>query len=297
MNWQRDMENTLQVNDPLPHSRAGWTEGLSANGRVNYVQQGKGMPVILTHGMAASLHDWDDLLPELSGSGFAGYALDLLGHGNSHKPEHYHEYTADSVFAHFEAWVSGLQLDEPMVLIGHSLGAGVSLRYASRYPDRVRALVLSNPFYEFRQLPLLLRTTLIRRLLHTRLLENTPYHLFRFFVDLTSFSFHVRQRKAHILPEPIRHRTAVDYRRSSSGIYNIPRTLPNLTADLSRILQPTLLLWGARDTTLDRASFPQLARFLPNVAGIHILPICGHVPHQCHPAIFNPYVMSFLQAL
>src|SRR3990172_4590171 len=97
VNRQRDMENTLQVNDPLPHSRAGWTEGLSANGRVNYVQQGKGMPVILTHGMAASLHDWDDLLPELSGSGFAGYALDLLGHGDSHKPAHYNEYTADSV--------------------------------------------------------------------------------------------------------------------------------------------------------------------------------------------------------
>ena len=54
--------------------------------KVNYVQHGAGAPVILTHGLAASLHDWDDLLPELSASGYAGYALDLLGHGESEKP-------------------------------------------------------------------------------------------------------------------------------------------------------------------------------------------------------------------
>ena len=33
---------------------------------VNFVQQGVGAPVILTHGLAASLHDWDDLLPVLA---------------------------------------------------------------------------------------------------------------------------------------------------------------------------------------------------------------------------------------
>ena len=31
----------------------------------NYVRQGTGTPVILIHGIAASLHDWDDLIPAL----------------------------------------------------------------------------------------------------------------------------------------------------------------------------------------------------------------------------------------
>ena len=51
--------------------------------KVNFVQAGEGVPVIMAHGLAASLHDWDELLPELAQNGYAGYALDLLGHGDS----------------------------------------------------------------------------------------------------------------------------------------------------------------------------------------------------------------------
>ncbi len=53
---------------------------------VNSVRAGEGAPVILAHGLAASLHDWDALLPELAAHEYAGYALDLLGHGESAKP-------------------------------------------------------------------------------------------------------------------------------------------------------------------------------------------------------------------
>ena len=54
--------------------------------KINYVQAGEGAPVIMLHGLAASLHDWDALLPALARAGYAGYALDILGHGDSAKP-------------------------------------------------------------------------------------------------------------------------------------------------------------------------------------------------------------------
>jgi len=283
------MENALQANELH-------TIQLD-NPKVNYVQQGSGAPVILTHGLVASLHDWDDLLPELAASGYAGYALDLLGHGESEKPARYHDYTAAAVFEHFEAWIASLQLSEPMVMIGHSLGAGLSLLYALRYPERVRGLVLVNPFYDIRQLPSILRNVFLRQLLNTPLVDLTPYSFFRFFVDITSFNVYIGQRETHLLPEHIRYQTALDYKRASFGIYNIPRTLPDLTPDLPRLHQPTLLLWGNRDKTLAPSSFPRLAKLIPNLRGPHILPICGHVPHQCHPQKFNPYVMEFLRDL
>jgi len=276
---------------------------MTKGGVVNFVQKGNGTPVILTHGLAASLHDWDDLLPELADAGYAGYALDLLGHGDSYKPSHPQEYTFESVFNHFSNWIDSLTLAESLnrsdslILIGHSLGGGLSLQYALRYPERVRALALINPFYSIHQLPPILQLAFRRQLINTALIERTPYRLFRFFVDMSSVSFHVGSRETHILPEHIRYQTALDYTRAASGIYNIPRSLPDLTPVLSRVHQPTLLLWGGRDQSLAPESFPKVEEKLPNVVSSHKFPICGHVPHQCHPEQFNPYVMKFLNNL
>jgi 4,5:9,10-diseco-3-hydroxy-5,9,17-trioxoandrosta-1(10),2-diene-4-oate hydrolase len=262
---------------------------------VNFVQQGEGAPVILAHGLAASLHDWDDLLPVLAASGYVGYALDLFGHGESCKPADHNKFTFDVLFEHFSAWVDSLHITEPMILVGHSLGGGVVLQYALRYPERVRALVLVNPFYEIQQLPPVTRFLFRNQLLNTAFIDRTPYWLFRIFVDLTSVNFYAGHREPHVLPDHIRHQTALDFARASSGIYNIPYTLPNLIPDLSRIQQPTLLLWGLRDQTLAPDSFLRLKKLLPNIVASHTFPVCGHVPHQCHPEQFNPLVMEFLK--
>jgi pimeloyl-ACP methyl ester carboxylesterase len=271
---------------------------LLANGhKVNYVHQGQGEAVVMVHGLAASLHDWDDLLPELANAGYAGYALDLLGHGESEKPAHSHDYSVENTYADFAAWIDTLNLRVPFILVGHSLGAGLSLLYTHRNPDRVKALVIVNPFYSLGQLPRILQRMFHHQLINTTLIERTPYQLFRFFVDMTSFSSYIGNRESHILPEHIRYQTALDYKRASSGIYNIPRTLPHIDLDLSRITQPTLLLWGGRDQTLAPESFPHLAEQLPNLVKKHHFPVCGHVPHQCHPEDFNPHVMEFLDKI
>jgi pimeloyl-ACP methyl ester carboxylesterase len=267
-------------------------------GNVNYVQQGRvaGAPIILTHGLAASLHDWDDLLPELVSSGYACYAPDLLGHGESYKPRDHHEFTFAAVFEHFSAWIDSLNITIPMVLVGHSLGGGIVLQYALRFPERVRALILVNPFYDIQQLPPFMRFVYRNQLLNTVLIDRTPYRLFRIMVDVTSVNFHSGRRQPHVLPEHIRHQTALDFARASSGIYNIPYTLPSLISDLPYIQQRTLLVWGRYDQTLAPDSFSRLKNLLPKLTS-HPMPICGHVPHQCHPENFNPLVMKFLSDL
>lgn len=262
----------------------------------NFVQAGTGTPVIMTHGLAASLHDWDALLPKIAASGYAGYALDLLGHGESKKPEQLDHYTSDSVFAHMQGWIDSLQFDQPAILIGHSLGGYLSLIYTLQYPERVRALILVNPFYTQSQLPTMLRIFLRRPLLNTQLIERTPYWLFRLLIDVTSLQFGNSNEKLHTLPENVRIQTALDYKRAAPGIYNIPRTLHDLTPDLPRIHQPTLVIWGARDQTINPNTFPKLVEHLPN-ARSERMPICGHVPHQCHANEFNKKVFDFLNSL
>ncbi len=259
-----------------------------------YIRQGSGTPVILIHGIAASHHDWDDLTPELTRHGYASYALDLLGHGESPKPDS-RAYRIDWLFEHFSKWMRSLQLTEPAILIGHSLGGYLALEYAHCLPAWTRGLVLVNPFYARSQLPLLLRRSYGRTNLRHFIIGRTPEWLFRLIVDTTSAAMGHSSGALHALPERIRAQTALDYIRTAPGVYNIPNEVPDTTHFLSQLTLPTLVVWGERDRTLAPASFPKLVESMPLARGKSIR--AGHVPHQSNATEFNSLVLEFLQSL
>ncbi|NOY98929.1 MAG: alpha/beta hydrolase [Chloroflexi bacterium] len=264
---------------------------------VNFVRQGEGAPVILVHGLAASLHDWDFLIPDLTAAGHESCALDLLGHGESYKPSDLAEYNMERVFEHMAAWIDSLGLDEAPVLIGHSLGGYLALAYALRFEERVRALILTNPFYRLEQLSPTMQVISRRQLLNTTLIERTPYWMFRALVDLSSLNLNLGNGGGgHLLSETVRVQTALDYKRAAPGIFNLPRTLRDLTPNLPRLTKQTLVVWGLHDRTLYPPSFPKLVDMLPNARG-ETIEACGHVPHQCHVAQFNRLVLDFLASV
>jgi pimeloyl-ACP methyl ester carboxylesterase len=63
--------------------------------------------------------------------------VDLLGFGQSPKP-----WTQYSVERHIEALRAALECLGPITLIGHSLGALVTVAYAARYPEQVNNIVV-----------------------------------------------------------------------------------------------------------------------------------------------------------
>jgi pimeloyl-ACP methyl ester carboxylesterase len=250
--------------------------------------------VIMIHGLAASLHDWDFLFPDLVPNGYAGYALDLLGHGDSPKPDS-RAYQMDWLFDHFIQWVDTLHLSEPAVLIGHSLGGYIALEYARRSPERMRGLILVNPFYSRHQLPAFLRLTYRHPALGGWMASRTPEWLVRFVIDMTSISMGHSIGGMHALPEEVRAQTVLDYTRTAPGVYNIPNTMQDLTCYLPTISIPSLVVWGERDQTLAPVSFSKLVAELPNAKAESIR--AGHVPHQSNADWFNGKVLKFLQDL
>ena len=258
------------------------------------VEKGEGAPVILIHGLAASLYDWEMLMPELATAGYHSYALDLLGHGDSPKPEE-RSYKLKWVLRHLERWIDSLALTESPVIIGHSLGGYLTLRYALRHPERARALVLVDPFYRLDQLSYILRTTYRRPTLNALIMEHLPAWVFQIAVDFTSQALGRIGDGIQYLPEEIRFQTALDYKRTHPGAFNIPNTVHDLTSKLPQIKQPTLVVWGTHDQTLRPDSFPPLVEALPNSQSYTLK--AGHVPHQSHPAEFNCVVIDFLNSL
>jgi pimeloyl-ACP methyl ester carboxylesterase len=260
----------------------------------HYIQQGEGPPIILIHGIAASHHDWQDLIPELTREGYASYALDLLGHGDSPKPP-LRAYRMDWLFEHFNGWMKSLRLTEPAILIGHSLGGYLALEYARRVSAWTRGLVLVNPLYSLSQLPPLLRRTYRRPHLSSFIVERTPGWMFRLIVDMTSLAMGHSSGALHSLPERVRAQTALDYTRTAPGVYNVINTNVDLNGNLSSISHPTLVVWGEKDQTLAPSSFSKLVHKMPRARGRSLH--AGHVPHQSNPDEFNPIVLEFLKGL
>jgi pimeloyl-ACP methyl ester carboxylesterase len=260
----------------------------------NYVQQGEGPPVVMIHGIAASLRSWDDLIPELSKNGYASYALDLLGHGDSPKLSS-RAYQMDWLFEHFSNWMSSLRLTQPAILVGHSLGGYIALEYARRVSAWTCGLVLVDPLYSLRQLPALLRRTYRRPHLNGFIVERTPQWLFRVIVDMTSIAMGHSSGALHSLPERIRAQMALDYARTAPGVYHLPNTVEDLTGYLPSLSLPTMVVWGDRDQTLAPASFPKLVHAMPRATGKPLR--AGHTPHQSNPEEFHQIVMEFLRDL
>jgi pimeloyl-ACP methyl ester carboxylesterase len=109
--------------------------------RMHYEVAGDGPPVVLVHGLAASLAFWYlGVVPVLSRR-FCVAAYDLRGHGLSEMPSR--GYTSADLAGDLDGLLDHLGVERAH-LVAHSYGAAVALRLAVSHPDRVRGLVLAD---------------------------------------------------------------------------------------------------------------------------------------------------------
>jgi pimeloyl-ACP methyl ester carboxylesterase len=256
------------------------------NGGLHYIELGTGPVVILLHGMAASSSGWAALMPALASLGYRALAVDLLGHGDSPKPEDPRAYTLKNCYQSLETWVAGLALQPPLILIGHSLGGYLCLEFASRHVLQVAALALVDPLYKLGQISPLLRLFRGRSHLGAKAMQAVPLELIDRLLAWDSINL------AGFSPQACRQ-IALDYKRASPNIMHFTQDIQDLTPRLGHIRNPTLVVWGERDLTLRPASFPALVARLPNATG-HSLPRSGHQPHIGQPVRVNRLILDFL---
>jgi pimeloyl-ACP methyl ester carboxylesterase len=256
---------------------------------INYESQGKGSPVVLIHGMGASLRQWDYLMSQLTTQGFSAHALDLQGHGDSPKPSSLEDYHVEVLYEQLACWISHLAFESPALLIGHSLGGYLSLIYAIRHPENVHALVLTDPLFSPRQLSPLFYFLRKRTKAGIQFLDSLPSWTF----DMV---FQWAEKIRRPLPRPMRRQLIHDYKRTTPLILNIPLTVRDLTPYLHRISHPALVIWGSRDMTLPPDSFPEIVAAMPD-AESYTFKDCGHIPHLTQASAFNQRVLDFAKTM
>jgi len=113
---------------------------------------GEGEPravVVLVHGFGEHSDRYDWVAGNLAGAGYAVYASDHRGHGRSQGRRALVE--VDAVVADVDRLVDEVRAAHPglgIVMLGHSLGGLIAIRYALAHQQRLRALILSGPLAE-----------------------------------------------------------------------------------------------------------------------------------------------------
>ncbi len=100
---------------------------------------GAGTPVVLVPGLFGAAFGFRKLTPLLVAQGHRVVVVEPLGVGTSARPERA-DYSLDAQASRIAAVLDTLGLRQ-VVLVAHSLGAGMAFRLAYRRPDLVRGLV------------------------------------------------------------------------------------------------------------------------------------------------------------
>uniref|UniRef100_UPI0002438B3F DmmA Haloalkane Dehalogenase n=1 Tax=unidentified TaxID=32644 RepID=UPI0002438B3F len=104
---------------------------------IAYVDEGSGQPVLFLHGNPTSSYLWRNIIPYVVAAGYRAVAPDLIGMGDSAKPDI--EYRLQDHVAYMDGFIDALGLDD-MVLVIHDWGSVIGMRHARLNPDRVAAV-------------------------------------------------------------------------------------------------------------------------------------------------------------
>jgi pimeloyl-ACP methyl ester carboxylesterase len=279
-NTSLDLINNLQFSDILTP--------LSFNPiETAYVRQQKdNIPIVLIHGFDSSLLEFRRLFPLLS-LHHPTFAIDLLGFGfTTRSPDV--PISPASIKTHlYYCWKTLIQ--QPMILVGASMGGAVAIDFALSHPELVKKLVLIDSAGLARQpfASKLMFSPLDRWATNFLALPKVRKSVsIAAYYDKSFVSDDAEACASLHLQCPGWSESLISF--TKSGGYG------SFVKNLSDLYQPSLIIWGKNDTILGTKSATQFEKLLPNNQLIWI-PDCGHVPHLEKSQKTADIILDFIQ--
>jgi len=250
---------------------------VTANGlEIAYEVHGAGPPMVLLHGASsAGREDFAAQIPLFS-KAFRLYLPDARGHAGTRwdsSPGLMADDLVDDLVDDLLAFVDALHLTT-FHLVGFSLGAQTSLRFAVRHPERLRTLVVIGTSAEREP-----RSSVARRILDPRRIEqNDP-------------AWAAELGRRHDATQGVG-----GWQRLLDAIVADVGTQREITpGDLRRVDLPAMVVCGDRDPFTPVGQAWGLQRQLPD-ARLFVVPGCGHDVMVRRPALFNEAMSSFYRS-
>jgi len=262
-----------------------------------YRMMGSGPALLLLHGLGCDSSTWLPVMHKLA-EDFTVLAPDLLGHGESDKPDA--DYSLGGYANGMRDLLTIHGIDK-VTVVGHSFGGGVAMQFAYQFPERTERIALVStgglgpevsPFIRFLTVPgsgivvgasarrplRIVVTTALRGL--SRLPLAATRDLDEVAAIYESFA------------DP-RARRAVQ--RAAGHVVNWRRQYVTMTdrAYLARLM-PVLAIWGKDDFVIPSSHAETVNAYATN-AEVHVFDKSGHFPHKDHPDEFIALLLAFIE--
>lgn len=268
-----------------------------------------GRTAVLLHGKNYCAATWAPTIRVLSKAGYRVVAIDQIGFCKSTKPASY-QFSFQQLARNTHDLLQSLHVDRPIV-VGHSTGGMLGIRYALTYPGDVSQLVLVDPIgledWRAKGVPPISVDQWYERELATSADRIRSYEKSTYFAGQWRDAYEPSvQMLAGMYRGPQRDLVAWN----SALLYDMILTQP-VVYELSRLTTPTLLIVGDRDTTAigkDMApesvrgslgNYPKLAHeavaAMPHARLVEF-PDAGHAPQMQDPDAFHAALLQGIAA-
>ncbi|MGL4668892.1 MAG: alpha/beta fold hydrolase [Saezia sp.] len=252
-------------------------------GNISYRAQGKGQPILFLHGLLGSSKAWTFQQNDFADA-YQTIAWDAPGYGQS-------DHVAIDIDAYADALgrLINALCNEPVIILGHSMGGTVASRYAAQHPDKVKKLILSctHPGYgDPETAPM--SEKFEKRMQELKEIGKAAYGL---------------NRARDLLPFPDIPQTVLAYAAEVAAETN-PDGLRRATrmlqlADnrpfLPKLTMPVLILTGEKDKVVQPQLKADLLKLTPHEQHIE-MPEMAHAPYFQNPTYYNALIRNFISA-
>jgi 2-hydroxy-6-oxonona-2,4-dienedioate hydrolase len=247
---------------------------IKQQGKFKFVEEGGGEPLILLHGLFGALSNFEALIEYFRHHNkvivplMPLYDLDILHTSVGGLAKFLHKFIDERGY-------------DKIHLLGNSMGGHVGLVHVLKHPEKIKSLILTGS------------SGLFENGMGDSYPKRGDYEYIKTKTELT---FYDPQTASKELVDEVYG--IVNNRLKAIKIIALAKSAirNNLGAELSKVQQPTLLIWGNNDTITPPFVAREFNKLIPN-SELHLIDKCGHAPMMERPDEFNVILHKFLKKL
>ena len=238
----------------------------------NYIEKGKGNPIILLHGLFGALSNWKTVVNEFSKNHRVIIPKIPLTEINVN------EANLESLTNFIKRFINKMKLKN-FILIGNSLGGHIGLIYTILHPKKVKKLILTGS------------SGLYENSFGGSFPKRGDYNYINDRVNHTFYNPNILSKK--YIDDVF---NTLNDNAKCLNIITIARSAQrnNLAKKLYKITCPTLLVWGLNDTITPPSVAHQFHKLIPK-SRLKFIDKCCHAPMMESPAKFNQLIKPFIE--